>query len=75
MSIRGIFVVCPRPGRLVPDSITLTHPDHAWEVQPDQKTQDTIDQAVVTNRNDSFPTPAKSEKDEILVSSYQMKKY
>jgi hypothetical protein len=48
-------------------------------VQPDQKTQDTVDQAVVTNRNDGFPTPAKSEKDEILVSivisSYQMKKY
>lgn len=58
----------PRPGRLVPGSLTLTDPDYAWEVLPDQKTQYAIDQAVVTNRFDDFPTPAKSENDEILVS-------
>jgi hypothetical protein len=36
-SVGGFFVVCPHPGRLVPGSITLTHPNYAWEVQPAQK--------------------------------------
>jgi hypothetical protein len=67
-SVGGHFVVCPRPGRLPPGSITLTHPNYAWEVEPHQKTQDVVDQAVVTTRFDDFPTPAISEKDEILVS-------
>jgi alkylhydroperoxidase/carboxymuconolactone decarboxylase family protein YurZ len=46
---------------------------------PHQKTQDAVDQAVVRTWFDDFPTPAISEKDEILVSiaisSSQGRKY
>jgi hypothetical protein len=78
-SVGGFLVVYPHPGRLPLGRITLTHPNKAWEVVPHQKTQDAIDQAVVRTWFDDFPTPATSEKDEILVSiaiaSSQRRKY
>ena len=60
-SIEGNFVVCPCPGWLVPSTITLTNPNHAWKVQSAQKTLDAIDQTTVTTRNSCYPAPEKKE--------------
>jgi hypothetical protein len=37
-------------------------------MQPQQASKNAVDHAVVTNCNDGIPTPANSEKDEILVT-------
>lgn len=62
--IWGKVVVRPRPSRLIP---VLTHLDQAWKVLPAQQAQDAVHVSVVTNTLDFCPTPATSQKDEILV--------